>query len=155
MSLILITTLFYQGIAIRRRNLMLITLRRGFKRLNEKKKRDPEQHFSSLRRWLSGWKNSEVILSHATNQLFVFVLVFLLMLSSAFILFIIILICMHARFFFKKDQSSILPSIHSSSIHYTTYLPFHLIYKLDMSKMRLWQGMQRIDLLSVIFSHPK
>ena len=53
---------------------MLITLRQGFKRLNEKKKRerDPEQSFSSLRRWLSRWKNSEVILSHATNQLLVF-----------------------------------------------------------------------------------
>ena len=25
--------------------------------------------FSLLRRWLSGWKNSEVILSHTTNQL--------------------------------------------------------------------------------------
>ena len=25
--------------------------------------------FSFLRRWLSGWKNSEVILSHTTNQL--------------------------------------------------------------------------------------
>ena len=25
--------------------------------------------FSSLRRWLSGWKSSEVILSHTTNQL--------------------------------------------------------------------------------------
>ena len=50
---------------------MLITLRRGFKRLNEKK-RDPEQLFSSLRRWLSRRKNSEVILSHTTNQLLVF-----------------------------------------------------------------------------------
>ena len=53
---------------------MLITLRQGFKRLNEKKKRerDPKQSFSSLRRWLGRWKNSEVILSHATNQLLVF-----------------------------------------------------------------------------------
>ena len=25
--------------------------------------------FSFLRRWLSGWKNSKVILSHTTNQL--------------------------------------------------------------------------------------
>ena len=50
---------------------MLITLRRGFKRLNEKK-RVPEQPFSSLRGWLSGWENSEVILSHTTNQLKVF-----------------------------------------------------------------------------------
>ena len=25
--------------------------------------------FSFVRRWLSGWKNSEVILSHTTNQL--------------------------------------------------------------------------------------
>ena len=25
--------------------------------------------FSFLRRWLSGWKNSELILSHTTNQL--------------------------------------------------------------------------------------
>ena len=25
--------------------------------------------FSFLRMWLSGWKNSEVILSHTTNQL--------------------------------------------------------------------------------------
>ena len=81
---------------------MLITLRRGFKLLNEKK--DPGQPFSSLRRWLSRWKNSEVVLSHATNQLLVLVLVLFLMLSSAFILFIIILICMDARFFFlKKD----------------------------------------------------
>ena len=129
------------------------------KKKKKKRERDPEQPFSSLRRWLSRWKNSEVILSHATNQLLVLVLVLFLMLSSAFILFIIILLyaCMNARFifFWKKDQSSILPSIHSSSIHYTTYLPFYLIYKLDMTtKMRLWQGMQRIDLLSVIFSHP-
>ena len=36
------------------------------------KKRDPEEPFSSLRRWLSRWKNSEVILSHTTNQLHVF-----------------------------------------------------------------------------------
>ena len=27
--------------------------------------------FSFLRRWLSGWKNSEVIFSHTTNQLHV------------------------------------------------------------------------------------
>ena len=49
---------------------MLITRRRGFKRLNEKW--DPGQPFSSLRGWLSRWKNSEVILSHTTNQLLVF-----------------------------------------------------------------------------------
>ena len=35
-------------------------------------KRDSEQPFSSLRRWLSRWINSEVILSHITNQLHVF-----------------------------------------------------------------------------------
>ena len=35
-------------------------------------KGDPEQPFSSLRRWLSRWKNSEVILSHIKNQLHVF-----------------------------------------------------------------------------------
>ena len=45
-------------------------------------------------------------------------------------------------FFKKKDKSFIQPSIHSSSNHYTTYLNFYLICLQDMSKMRLWQGMQ-------------
>ena len=46
---------------------MLITL----EGLNGKK-RDSKQPFSSLRRWLSRWINSEVILSLTTNQLHLF-----------------------------------------------------------------------------------
>ena len=33
------------------------------------KREIPPIAFSFLRRWLGGWKNSEVILSHRTNQL--------------------------------------------------------------------------------------
>ena len=33
------------------------------------KREIPSIAFSFLRRWLGGWKNSEVILSHRTNQL--------------------------------------------------------------------------------------
>ena len=76
------------------------------------------------------------------NGLFLFQLFWLvlfLMLSSAFILFIIILICVHTRFFFFEERLVIHPAIHSFVVH---YLPFYLIYKQDVSKMRLWQGTQ-------------
>ena len=60
---------------------------------------------------------------------------------------------MHAcRFFFRL---AIYPSIHSSSIHFATYLPFFVIYLRDIQKKRLWLGLQRIDSLTVSFSHPK
>ena len=76
-----------------------------------------------------------------------------LMLFSAFILYIIILIFsnMHACLFFFACFFflAIHPSIHSSSIHFTTYLPFFLIYLRGLQKMRLWLGLQRIDSLTV------
>ena len=65
-----------------------------------------------------------------------FWLVLFLMLSSAFILFIIIpnLICMHARFFvffflFLNERLASHPAIHSFVVHllYHLYLPFYLI----------------------------
>ena len=70
-----------------------------------------------------------------------------LMLSSAFILFIIIphLICMHARFFFFffDERLVIHPATHSFVVHnYTTYLTFYLIYMQDMCNMRLWLDTQ-------------
>ena len=51
---------------------------------------------------------------YGVNGLFLFVLTvfFFLMLSSAFILFIIILICMHARFFFSFGRKISHPSTH-------------------------------------------
>ena len=58
-------------------------------------------------------------------------------------------------FFFACFFLAIHPSIHSSSIHSTTYLPFFLIYLPGLQKMRLWLGLQRIDSLTVTFSHPK
>ena len=65
-----------------------------------------------------------------------------LMLSSAFILFIIILIFKHARFFKRKISHPSTIHIHSSSIHHTAYLPLYLIYLQDKSKMRLWLSTQ-------------
>ena len=52
-----------------------------------------------------------------------FWLVLFLMLSSAFILFIIILICMHARFFFLLEERLVIhPPIHS----FVAYSLYHL-----------------------------
>ena len=70
---------------------------------------------------------------------------------SSFSLFIIILICthacMHACFcfcFFFKERLVIYPSSHPF-IHFSTYLPFYLIYLQDIRKMRLllWYGENR------------
>ena len=69
MSVILMTTVFYKTWLLQGEIWCWSLL--GFKGLNEKKK-DPEQPFLSLRRWLSKWTNSEVILSHTKNQLHVF-----------------------------------------------------------------------------------
>ena len=68
---------------------------------------------------------------------------------ALFYLFIIIIIII---IIFRL---AIHPSIHSSSIHFTTYRPFCPIYLQDMKKLRLWLGSQRIDSLTVSFSHPK
>ena len=52
-------------------------------------------------------------------------------------LFIIILICMHTcLFIFFEERLVIHPSSHPF-IHFSTYLPFYLIYLQDMRKMRL------------------
>ena len=53
---------------------------------------------------------------------FVCFLVFFLMLSSAFILFIIILICMHAGFLYFEERLVIHPPIHS----FVAYSLYHL-----------------------------
>ena len=57
---------------------------------------------------------------------YLFCLVLFLMLSSAFILFIIILICMHARFLFFEERLVIHPSIHSYFVHSLYHLPAFL-----------------------------
>ena len=54
-----------------------------------------------------------------------FWLVLFLILSSAFILFILILICMHARFFFE-ERLVIHPAIHSFIVHSLYNLPAFL-----------------------------
>ena len=55
---------------------------------------------------------------YGVNGLFLFVwLVLFLMLSSAFILFTIILVCMHARCLFGKKILVIYPAIHSFVVH--------------------------------------
>ena len=62
---------------------------------------------------------------------------------------------MHASMSFFL-RLAIHPSIHSSSIHLiTTFLPFFLIYLQDIQKMRLRLGLQRVDSLTMSFSHPK
>ena len=71
MSLILIKTLFYKASLLEGEIWCWSLLGEGLT-VKWKKKVDPEQPFSSLRRWLSWRKNSEVILSHTTNQLLVF-----------------------------------------------------------------------------------
>ena len=58
-------------------------------------------------------------------------------------------------FFLSFLRLAIHPSIISSSIHFATNLPFVLIFLQDMKKMRLWLGLQRIDSLTMSFSHPK
>ena len=52
--------------------------------------------------------------------------------------------CMHACFFFFKERLVIHPSS-LPFIHFSTYLPFYLIYLQDMRKMRLllWYGQNR------------
>ena len=81
---------------------------------------------------------------YGVNGLFcLFWRVLFLMLSSAFIFFIIILMCMHARFFFK-EKLVILPAIYSFVVHSLYHLVYTFLSNLqtEISKMRLWQGTQ-------------
>ena len=109
---------------------MLITVRRGFKRLNEKK-RDPEQPFSSLRRWLSRWKK---FWSHSQSRnkpvaRFRFGFVFNVIFCFHFVHYHSA-VCMHACtfffFFFFEERLVVHPAIHSFVAHSLYHLPVFL-----------------------------
>ena len=74
---------------------------------------------------------------------------------SSFSLFIIILYNMHActHVFFFKERLVIHPSSHPF-IHFSTYLPFYLVYLQDMRKMRLllWYAEKRFTDLDIFSS---
>ena len=102
------------------------------KRTREKKRYTlTEPCYYSLSRSRS-FRNCRValLLCQFVMELIVFLclfwLVLFLILSSAFILFILILICMHARFFFFEERLVIHPAIHSLVVHSLYHLPAFL-----------------------------